>query len=76
MVPRNSAGGRRRWQQFVLPERVVLSRLEIVAGEGPKREDYPALRVRDCRVLGMPYTPGAAWVSTALTRVHDFDIKC
>lgn len=66
-----SAGGNRRWEKFVLPERVMLEELEIVAVEGPDIEDYPTLRVSDCQVLGKPYSPGSTWVSRA-SRVHNF----
>lgn len=68
-----SAGGNRRWEKFVLPERVMLEELEIVAVEGPDKEDYPTLRVSDCQVLGKPYSPGSTWVSRA-SRVHDLDL--
>ena len=67
-----SAGGNRRWEKFVLPARVMLGRLEIVAVEGPDIEDYPSLRVSDCRVLGKPYSPGSTWVSSA-SGIHGLD---
>ena len=60
-----SAGGNRRWEKFVLPERVVLDNFRIVAIEGPEIEDYPTLRVSDCQVLGKPCSPGSTWVSSA-----------
>lgn len=68
----SSAGGDEQWEEFVLPETVTLTSLMVVAVEGPdQEEDYPALRVSDCQVLGELYYPGVKKVSAYFpTSVH------
>lgn len=60
-----SAGGRTKWENFRLPDRPVIGSISITAVEGPDIEDYPALRVQDCRVGGKHWTPGKKVVSFA-----------
>ncbi|CAM9301160.1 unnamed protein product, partial [Laminaria digitata] len=64
-----SAGGKEEWETFVLPEQTVIDFVKIDPVEGPDEDDYPALRVIDCRVLGKHYSPGISFVaSTANTQ--------
>ena len=51
---------------------MVLEDFRIVAVEGLDIEDYPSLRVSDCRVLGKPYSPGSTWASSD-SSVHSLD---
>eukprot|EP00904_Undaria_pinnatifida_P002876 jgi/Undpi1/1258/HiC_scaffold_109.g14172.m1 len=62
-----SAGGDETWETFVLPNEVLRNYVDIIAVEGPDEDDYPTLRVNDCRILGEMDTAGSSWVvSTTL----------
>ena len=57
-----SAGGDETWETFVLPNEVLRNYVDIIAVEGPDEDDYPILRVNDCRILGEMDTAGSSWV--------------
>lgn len=61
-----SAGGDEKWEDFVLPETVIISQVIVVAVEGTDQEDQPALRVTDCQVLGEHISAGSQTVSGSL----------
>lgn len=61
-----SAGGDEQWEDFVLPETVIINQVIVVAVEGPVQEDQPALRVTDCQVLGEHISSGPQTVSRSL----------
>lgn len=56
-----SAGGTSQWETFTLSQEAEISRLDIVAVEGP--DGYPVLRILDLRIFGTRTTTGVRYVS-------------
>ena len=58
------------WEEFALSETVDVSRVSIVAVEGPEGADadYPTLRASDCKAVGYLNTSRSTWVRTCRRR--------